>query len=87
MTWANYKSCDTLNNLQKIVRKFAQKSFAKSPNKPLKWGLQIKIRISEFRNPTPSQRSNAFTMFKNSNSLDTKKQSGTKGPLEHPGEV
>jgi hypothetical protein len=48
MTWANYKSCNTLNNLQKIVREFSQKDYAKSPNKPLKWELQIKNRISEF---------------------------------------
>jgi hypothetical protein len=45
MTWANYKSCNTTNNLQKIVRKLAQKDFAKSLNKPLKPRAPKKIRI------------------------------------------
>jgi hypothetical protein len=63
MIWANYKSCNTLNNLQKIVRGFFQTDYAKSPNKPLKWELQITIRISEFGNLALSQRSNVFTIF------------------------
>jgi hypothetical protein len=48
MTWANYKSCNTLNKLQKIVREFVQKDCSKSPNKPFKWKLSIEIRISDF---------------------------------------
>jgi hypothetical protein len=47
MTWANYKSYNTLNDL-KIVRELSQKGFAKFPNKPLKWELPIKIRILKF---------------------------------------
>ena len=46
MTWDNYKSCNTTNNLQKIVRKLAQKDFAKFLNKPLKPRALKKIRIS-----------------------------------------
>ena len=46
MTLANYKSCNTTNNLQKIVRKLAQKDFAKSLNKPFKPRAPKKIRIS-----------------------------------------
>jgi hypothetical protein len=45
MTWDNYKSCNTTNNLQKIVRKLAQKDFAKFLNKPLKSRAPKKIRI------------------------------------------
>jgi hypothetical protein len=48
MTWANYKSCNTLNKLQKIVREFAQNNFSKSPNKPFKWRPPIEIRISDY---------------------------------------
>ena len=45
MTWANYKSCNTTNKLQKIVRKLAQKYFAKSLNKSLKPRAPRKISV------------------------------------------
>jgi hypothetical protein len=48
MTWANYRSFSTLNTLQKIVRGFPQKGFARPPNKSLKWELKTKTRISDF---------------------------------------
>jgi hypothetical protein len=69
MTWANYKSCNTLNNLQKIVRELSQKGFAKSSNKPFKWELPIEIRISDFWNSAPSPNCYMFTMFLNSKPL------------------
>jgi hypothetical protein len=47
MTWANYKSCDTLNNLQKIVKGFTQKGFAKISKQATQMGLSIEIRISD----------------------------------------
>jgi hypothetical protein len=39
MTWANYKSCNTLNKLQEIVREFAQKIFQNPQTRPSSGGL------------------------------------------------
>jgi hypothetical protein len=46
MTWDNYKCCNKINNLQKIVRKLPQNDFAKSLNKPLKSRAQRKSGFS-----------------------------------------
>jgi hypothetical protein len=53
MTWANYRSCSTLNTLQKIVRELPQKGFAKPPNKSLKWKLKTKNQDFSFLKISP----------------------------------
>jgi hypothetical protein len=80
MTWANYRSCSTLNNLQKIVRELSQKGFAKPSNKSLKWKLKSKTRISIFWKSAPSQRSNVFTLFQNSKPLGPMDKVALKDP-------
>jgi hypothetical protein len=70
MTWANYKSCNTINNLQKIVRKLAQKGFAKSLNKALKSRAPKKIRIVLTQIQPVLKRSPAFMKISNSKLWD-----------------
>jgi hypothetical protein len=61
-----FSSCNTTNNLQKIVRMLAQKDFAKSLNKPLKPRAPKQIRISPNRNSALLQRLPAFMKILNS---------------------
>jgi hypothetical protein len=56
----------TINNLQKIVRKLAQKDFAKSLNKPIKSRAPKKIRIVLTQIQPLLQRSPAFMKILNS---------------------
>jgi hypothetical protein len=63
MTWANYKSCSTLNTLQKNTKRVTPKRFQKNPKKVTKEkGIKEKSDFSHFQNQ-PSFKDQACSHF------------------------
>jgi hypothetical protein len=43
MARTNYKTWNILGKLQKLLEKFGQNNYSKSPKRPCKWELSIEI--------------------------------------------
>jgi hypothetical protein len=70
MTWANYKSCSTLNTIQIIVRSNPTKISEKPQKVHKRVEHKRKIRIYLSPKPTFGQRSNMFTLIHTSKPFD-----------------